>query len=157
MLNRNRVFTFSTVAAACLVVMGCNQNPPATTADGTVVQPSTTTANRPAPMEYPADIALPADRDNTATNVRDRDDSTKLPIDQNENKIDIGITADIRSQVVDTEMSVDAQNVKIVTQDGRVTLRGPVKTAEEKQRIEEIAHSVAGADKVDSLLEVTPE
>jgi len=108
-------------------------------------------------MEYPADIALPADRDNTATNVRDRDDSTKLPIDQNENKIDIGITADIRSQVVDTEMSVDAQNVKIVTQDGRVTLRGPVKTAEEKQRIEEIAHSVAGADKVDSLLEVTPE
>ncbi len=51
-------------------------------------------------------------------------------------------------------MSVDAHNVKIITQDGRVTLRGPVKTEEEKQRIEEIAGAVVGADRVDSQLEV---
>jgi len=87
-------------------------------------------------------------------NARDRDDAAKTPIDQNENQVDIDITANIRKQVVATEMSVNAQNVKIITQDGKVTLRGPVKSAEEKQKIESIALSVAGADKVDNQLEV---
>jgi hyperosmotically inducible protein len=94
------------------------------------------------------------DRRNTAVNVRDRDDSTKTPMDQNENKLDIKITADIRRRVVDTKMSVDAQNVKIITQDGKVTLRGPVDSSDEKAKIEEIATSVAGNDNVDSYLEV---
>ncbi len=94
------------------------------------------------------------DRDNTAVNKRDRDSAAKTPLDQNENKLDIGITADIRKRVVDTKMSVNAQNVKIITQDGKVTLRGPVKTADEKSRIEEIARSVAGENNVDSQLEV---
>ncbi|MBA4016967.1 MAG: hyperosmotically inducible protein [Pirellula sp.] len=94
--------------------------------------------------------------DNTGVNVRDRDADTKTPIDQNENKVDIDITARIRKQVVDTQMSVDAQNVKIITQDGKVTLRGPVKSADEKKKIEDIANSVAGAGKVDSQLEVAP-
>ncbi len=92
--------------------------------------------------------------DNTAINVRDRDANAKTPIDQNENQADIDITANIRKQVVDTEMSVDAQNVKIITQDGQVTLRGPVNSAEEKKQIEDIANSVAGAGKVVSQLEV---
>ncbi len=94
------------------------------------------------------------DRTNTGVNVRDRDDSTKTPMDQNENKVDIKITADIRRRVVDTKMSVDAQNVKIITQDGKVTLRGPVDTAAEKAKIEEIAATVAGNDNVDSYLEI---
>ena len=111
-----------------LGVNGCNQ--PATTDTGTVSP------------------------DNTAVNVRDRDENAKTPIDQNENQTDIDITANIRKKVVDTKMSVDAQNVKIITQDGKVTLRGPVKSAEEKKQIEDIAHAVAGADKVDSQLEV---
>jgi hyperosmotically inducible periplasmic protein len=92
--------------------------------------------------------------DNTAVNARDRDANAKTPIDQNENKTDVDITADIRKQVVDTEMSVDAQNVKIITQDGKVTLRGPVKTAEEKKQIEAIASTVAGTGQVVSELEV---
>ena len=94
------------------------------------------------------------DRDNTAVNKRDRDGTTKTPLDQNENKVDIGITADIRKRVVNTKMSVNAQNVKIITQDGKVTLRGPVKTADEKKQIEEMARSVAGENNVDSQLEV---
>jgi hyperosmotically inducible periplasmic protein len=105
--------------------------------------------NRPAGTESTA-----VDRDNTGVNARDRDDSAKTPIDQNENQADVDITAKIRQQVVDTEMSVNAQNVKIMTQDGRVTLRGPVKSDEEKKKIEQIASSVAGADKVASHLEV---
>jgi len=91
---------------------------------------------------------------NTAVNVRDRNDATKTPIDQNENARDIGLTADIRKRVVALDASVNAHNVKIITQDGRVTLRGPVKTADEKRRIEEIAFEVAGKANVDSQLEV---
>jgi osmotically-inducible protein OsmY len=51
-------------------------------------------------------------------------------------------------------MSVDAHNIKIITQDGKVTLRGPVKTEEEKQMIQKIALDVAGANNVDNQLEV---
>ena len=98
-----------------------------------------------------------ADRDNTGVNERDRDAATKTPIDQNENQSDIDITANIRKRVVDTEMSVNAQNVKIITQDGKVTLRGPVKSAEEKKQIEDLATAVAGAGNVDSQLEVEQE
>jgi len=94
------------------------------------------------------------DRDNTAVNERDRESAAKTPIDQNENQADIDVTANIRKRVVDTKMSVNAQNVKIITQNGQVTLRGPVKTADEKKQIEDIAHDVAGADKVVSQLEV---
>ena len=96
----------------------------------------------------------PADRDNTGVNVRDRNDAAKTPIDQNENKKDVDITAEIRKRVVDTKMSVNAQNVKIITQDGRVTLRGPVKSAEEKKTIEDMAVAVAGAGNVDNQLEL---
>jgi hyperosmotically inducible protein len=95
-----------------------------------------------------------ADRDNTAVNTRDREDTAKTPINQNENQADIDITANIRKRVVDTKLSVNAQNVKIITQDGHVTLRGPVKSDEEKKQIEDIARDVAGADKVDNQLEV---
>src|SRR5688572_13526009 len=88
------------------------------------------------------------DRDNTAVNVRDRDSTAKTPIDQNANQTDVNITAEIRKRVVDTKMSTNAQNVKIITQDGHVTLRGPVKSADEKKRIVAFAEEVAGAGKV---------
>jgi hyperosmotically inducible protein len=94
------------------------------------------------------------DRDNTAVNKRDREATAKTPMDQKENKKDIDFSADIRKKVVDTKMSVTAHNVKIITQDGKVTLRGPVKSDDEKKQIEEIARSVAGNDNVDSQLEV---
>jgi len=100
--------------------------------------------------------STPARPDNTDVNTRDRDSVAKTPIDQNENKADVDITANIRKRVVDTKMSVNAQNVKIITQDGKVTLRGPVASADEKRQVEEIAKSVAGADKVDSQLEIAP-
>ena len=95
-------------------------------------------------------------RDNTEVNVRDRTEAAKTPIDQNENQKDIDITANIRKRVVDTKMSVNAQNVKIITQDGKVTLRGPVKSEEEKSQIEKMAHEVAGPANVDNQLEVQP-
>jgi osmotically-inducible protein OsmY len=112
-------------------------------------QPSST--NEPTMRDVPN---TKVDRDNSAVNERDRDSAAKTPLDQNENAKDVGITADIRKRVVDTQMSVNAQNIKIITQDGKVTLRGPVKNIDEKKRIEEIARSVAGEKNVDSQLEV---
>jgi hyperosmotically inducible periplasmic protein len=108
------------------------------------------TTNRPSAANGSASVQP----NNTAVNERDRDRETKTPIDQNENQADVSTTANIRKQVVDTKMSVDAQNVKIITQDGKVTLRGPVDSDQEKQKIEDIARSVAGAGNVDSQLEV---
>lgn len=93
--------------------------------------------------------------DNTGVNVRDRETVAKTPIDQDEDKEDIRITADIRKRVVDTKMSINAQNAKIITQDGKVTLRGPVESDEERQSIEDIATEVAGAGNVTNELEVS--
>ena len=149
----------------CVASFGCSENRSTSTrsepaSDGTV----TVTANKPVSLDEPRStttVEVDGDngtakvaRTNTGVNVRDRDNASKTPFDQNENKTDIKITADIRSRVVDTEMSVDAQNVKIITENGKVTLRGPVHNADEKQRIEEIARSVAGSDNVNSQLEI---
>lgn len=139
----------------CGLALGCDpvrQDSPAPSAPGTGT--TTTPATKPAP---PASPNEPVDRTNTGVNVRDRAPSAKTPIDQNENQTDVRITADIRKQIVDTKMSVDAQNVKIITQDGKVTLRGPVKSDEEKRTIEKVAADVAGAGNVDSQLEIKSE
>jgi hyperosmotically inducible periplasmic protein len=98
----------------------------------------------------------PPNAANTGVNERDKSNATKTPIDQNENQKDIDVTANIRKRVVDTKMSVNAQNVKIITQDGKVTLRGPVKSDDEKNQIEQIANDVAGVGNVDSQLEIQP-
>lgn len=98
--------------------------------------------------------STPVKPDNTSMNERDRDGNAKTPIDQNENQSDIDITANIRNRVVGSELSVNAKNVKIVTQDGHVTLRGPVESAEEKKVIEDIAVDVAGTNRVDNQLDI---
>ncbi|MDZ4683629.1 MAG: BON domain-containing protein [Planctomycetaceae bacterium] len=96
-------------------------------------------------------------KDNTAINERDQSPVAKTPIDQDENAADVAITADIRKQVVaQPDFSVNAQNVKIITSQGRVTLRGPVTTQQEIDAIVKIAEQVAGATNVDNHLELAP-
>ena len=92
--------------------------------------------------------------DNTGINERDRAPKAKTAGEQGQRKDDVQITADIRKRVVDTEMSTNAHNCKIITQDGKVTLRGPVNTQEEKDTIGRIATEVAGAGNVDNQLEI---
>jgi osmotically-inducible protein OsmY len=88
-------------------------------------------------------------------NERDASGATKTPIDQDENSADVKTTADIRSRITaDSNMSINARNVKIVKSQGQVTLRGPVDSAAEKDAIDRIAREVAGADKVDNQIEV---
>jgi osmotically-inducible protein OsmY len=96
-----------------------------------------------------------ADADNTARNERDRNDASQLPTDQAENEADREISANVRKAIVDDDsLSINAQNVKIVSSNGTVTLRGPVKTAREKEVIEAKAKQVAGVLHVENLLEV---
>jgi hyperosmotically inducible periplasmic protein len=93
--------------------------------------------------------------DNTAKNERDSSGETKTSGDQSNSPEDIKITADIRRAVVaDKKLSTTAKNVKIITANGMVTLRGPVDSAEEKATIAQLAKSAAGAAKIDNQLEV---
>jgi len=96
-----------------------------------------------------------ADADNTARNERDRNAATQLPTDQAENEADRQVSANVRKAVVaDDSLSINAQNIKIVTSNGYVTLRGPVKTDREKEAIGAKAKQVAGVLGVTNLLEV---
>jgi len=95
----------------------------------------------------------PAQPDNTARNAEST--AAKTPMDQAENEADREISANIRKAVVaDDSLSMNAHNVKIITSGGVVTLRGPVKTQQEKDAIEAKAKQVAGVAKVESFLEV---
>ena len=92
--------------------------------------------------------------DNTGKNTRDRDDQSQTATDQSNDPADIKITADIRKMVVnDGSLSMMAKNVKIITTDGVVTLRGPVETQKEKAAIESHAKH-AGAKKITNELEI---
>jgi hyperosmotically inducible protein len=95
------------------------------------------------------------DADNTARNERDRSAAAQVPTDQAENDADREIAANVRKAVVaDDSLSINAQNIKIVTANGNVTLRGPVKSAREKEAIEAKAKQVTGVHSVTNLLEV---
>ena len=102
-------------------------------------------------MEAPVQSAP----DNTGRNVRDRSGDTLTPGDQSENKADLTLTQRVRRELMaDKSLSTDAKNVKIITINGVVTLRGPVNTVKEKSTIEAKAQSIAGTTNVDSQLEV---
>jgi len=144
---KSRLFILLLSAAG---IVGCNKD---TTAPNSTSPNSTVRADKPNSGTYaPEDTR----KDNTAVNQRDRSPDAKSPIDQNENQKDVDTTANIRKRVVDTDMSTNAKNSKIITQDGKVTLRGPVATEDEKKQIEQIAVDVAGAGNVDNQLEVQP-
>lgn len=95
------------------------------------------------------------DADNTKQNERDTTSENKTSGDQSNSPEDLKITQAIRQGVVkDESLSMTAKNVKIITDGGMVTLRGPVNTTEEKMKIESLAKSVAGNSKVENQLEV---
>ena len=95
------------------------------------------------------------DADNTGRNVRDRDGGTLTPTDQGSGESDRNITAQIRREVVANDaLSMNAHNVKIITTEGVVTLRGPVKSSQEKVAVGAVAQRAAGVKRVDNQLEV---
>lgn len=96
--------------------------------------------------------------DNSATNQRDRGSAASpTPIDQGESEADRRITADIRKAIMaEPGLSMNAQNCKVITKNGKVTLRGPVATQAERDTIEAKAKTVSGVNSVVNELEVTP-
>jgi hyperosmotically inducible periplasmic protein len=98
----------------------------------------------------------PTAADNTGKNVRDRNDATLTPTDQSENEVDRTLTQRVRQAVVDDDsLSTNAKNVKIISQNGMVTLRGPVKNEEERKKVVAKAQQIAGEKNVDNQLEIT--
>lgn len=93
--------------------------------------------------------------DNSAVNARDRNDQTKTAGDQSENEADRTISQNIRQALTaDDSLSTNGKNAKIITVDGKVTLRGPVKSDQEKAAIAAKAQQVAGVKNVDNQLEI---
>ena len=98
-------------------------------------------------QDYPAD--------NSGKNMRDRSDAAKTAGDQSNASADVTITQRIRKAVTaDKSLSTNAHNVKIITNEGMVTLRGPVRSAKEKEVIGAKAQRIAGVRHVDNQLEI---
>ena len=125
----SKAFTIATLAA-CLVL--CAQAVAARPHDGTLTSD---------------------DVDNTAINTVDGRDAMPVPTNQSNSTEALHTTANIRKAVLaDKTLSVSAHNVKIVTNGSTVTLRGPVATAAEKERIAALARQNApGKDVLDQL------
>src|SRR5947207_14851215 len=95
--------------------------------------------------------ASPAPADNTKVNKRDRNQNEPTADQQKENTSDRQLAAQIRRAVVkDKSLSTSAHNIKIIAQNGTVTLKGPVKSEQEKQAIEANAAEFAGEIKISS-------
>ena len=93
--------------------------------------------------------------DNTAINERDRSRETQTSGDQSNSSADLKTTQAIRQALMkDGELSTTAKNIKIITNNGQVTLRGPVKNAQEKAKIDQLARSAAGGAKIEDQLDV---
>jgi hyperosmotically inducible periplasmic protein len=106
------------------------------------------------PGQPPPDNTRP---DNSRTNRRDRDRSAPTADRQKMSATDREVARKIRAAIhEDKSLSTYAHNIKIISRDGRVTLRGPVRSAEEKTTIESKATEIAGAGNVTNELEVAP-
>lgn len=130
--------TMALVAAATLLTAGvvCART----------AGPATAYAAEPAPQHVP--------RDNTAVNVRDRGGNTVTPENQSENAADRKLTQQIRRAIVaDDALSTNAKNVKVITIDGVVTLRGPVANEKEKNAVAAKVNGIPGVKRLDNQLE----
>jgi osmotically-inducible protein OsmY len=103
---------------------------------------STQTTSAPAP-------------DNSAANAKANSETGITAQEASNAESDVKLTAKIRQALVkDKKLSTYAHNVKIITENGQVVLKGPVKSEAEKQDVESKAGRIAGADRVRSELEV---
>lgn len=97
----------------------------------------------------------PTAPDNTKVNTRDRRPSAVTADQQKNNQTDLETTRQIRKALVaDKSLSTYAHNVKVVTRNGKVTLKGPVRSEDEKKAVEAKAVEVAGASNVTNQISV---
>jgi osmotically-inducible protein OsmY len=93
--------------------------------------------------------------DNTKMNKRDGTGKEMTAERQMENKSDLEITRKIRKSLIDDKsLSTYAKNVKVISRNGKVTLKGPVNSEEEKLKIDGLAKAAAGAENVTNEIEI---
>ena len=103
----------------------------------------------------PVGAQTPAD--NTKVNKQDRQADATTADQQKENTHDRTLRQKIRQSIMsDKALSTYAHNVKIVSQGGQVTLKGPVRTEDEKRTVEAKATEVAGAGRVINEISIAP-
>ena len=106
----------------------------------------------PSPSEAASDSTA---ADTTNRNSSEQNKSTETAEKQSNSKDDLALTQQIRQAVMkDGSLSINGKNVKIISQDGKVSLKGPVDSQREKDTIAAKAREIAGKDKVDNQLEV---
>jgi hypothetical protein len=125
--------------------------------DREAVGPTTTNAAAAPTDRSSAPNTQNADADNSRVNTRDRSSAALTPMDQGSSAGDRTITQQIRRDLMkDKTLSFTAKNVKVITINGKVTLRGPVKSEAERSAIEAAARrAVGGSGQVDSQLEIS--
>lgn len=135
--RRNILMKCTVLLVATLLAVGCQQSP----AEQSKSKADNSATNVPA--------------DNTGKNERDQNTLALTPGDQGGSESDRTLTQHVRQGVIENDtLSISAKNVKIITQDGVVTLRGPVKSSDERARIAAIAQHVDGVKRVDNQLEI---
>lgn len=109
------------------------------------------------PTKRPAEV-IKEDADNTKVNRRESSRGEATADRQREKPADRMVSQRIRRAVTrNPELSSYARNVKIITQDGTVTLKGPVRSEKERNAIEAIAVQMAGKDRVTNEIQIAPE
>ena len=95
--------------------------------------------------------------DNTKVNQRDRASSAPTADQGKNNAADRDLAQKIRKSIVsDSALSTYAHNVKVIAQNGKVTLKGPVRSEDEKQSVEQKATEVAGTGNVTDQITIKP-
>ncbi len=92
--------------------------------------------------------------DNTAQNRKPNNKDVMVPTDQSNSDGDIQITKNIRAEIVASDLSFNAKNIKIITKDEKVVLKGVVESAAEHESILKIARNHANSAKISDDLEV---
>lgn len=95
--------------------------------------------------------------DNTKTNQRDRNQASPTADQQKANSGDTDVTKQIRSSIMkDKSLSTYAHNVKVISQDGKVTLKGPVRSEDEKDKVAAKASAIVGEGNIVNEITVAP-
>jgi len=97
------------------------------------------------------DVTAP---DNSAQNEKPKNKEVMIPTDQGNSDKDVQITKDIRAEVMSTDLSFNAKNIKIITKDENVVLKGVVENHAEHEAILKIAKNHANSAKISDELEM---
>ncbi len=106
----------------------------------------------------PSGLVFATAADNSKVNQRDQNASEVTADQQSTNKADTEITRQIRQVIMkDKDLSVYAKNIKIITINGEVTLKGPVRSTDEAKRILRVASARAGNSRIVNEMEIVQQ